>query len=81
VEVDFDVAVDVDFEELDELGEPPRPAPPLLGELLAPAGAASVNAVASAATMSAAGLRSTCVAREDVGYDKHNPFSFWRLRG
>jgi hypothetical protein len=82
VEVFFDV--EVDFVEVDEPEETPRPAPPLLGEPLevsAVAGAASINAAASATTTSATGLRSTCVAREDVRYDKHNPFSFWCLRG
>ena len=71
----------MDFVEVDELVEPPRPAPPLLGEVPALAGAASVNVAASATTTGATDLRSTCVARKDVGFDKHNPFSFWRLRG
>jgi hypothetical protein len=70
---------------LEEVGEPPSPAPPLLGEPLgdepARAGAASINAAESATSKSAIGLRSTCVAHGDVRYDKHNPFSFLCLRG
>src|SRR5579884_1594169 len=73
VPVELELPVDVEL---------PVELEPLLDfEPAATAGAALPSQATRAVAASTANARSLCVAREDLGDDKHNPFSFWCLRG